>query len=62
MLIMILWWKNKENSLGTTKDFLGIEMKLSDKNFKKCYVRYQTLLGKQVTGGLFESAINVSAS
>lgn len=50
-------------SLGTTKDFLGVEMnlgkihKLSAKDVEKYYNRYQTVLGKQVTGGLVESGL-----
>ena len=50
-------------SLGTTKEFLGVEMnlgdikKLSTKDVEKYYNRYQTVLGKQVTGGLVESAL-----
>ena len=54
-------------SLGTTKDFLGIEMslgdikKLSSKEVEKYFNRYKTVLGKQVTGGLVESAIQAAS-
>ncbi|EDO41662.1 predicted protein [Nematostella vectensis] len=50
-------------SLGTTKEFLGVDMslgdikKLSAKDVEKYFVRYQTVLGKQVTDGLVESAL-----
>lgn len=53
-------------SLGTTKEFLGVEMalcdikKLTDKDARKYCKRYQAILDKQVTGGLVELAINVS--
>ncbi|EDO34875.1 predicted protein [Nematostella vectensis] len=52
-------------SLGTTKEFLGVDMslgdikKLSAKDVEKYFVRYQTVLGKQVTDGLVESALQV---
>ena len=54
-------------SPGTAKEFLGIEInlgdikELSDKDVKKCYTRYQTLLEKKVTSGLVESAISVTS-
>jgi len=54
-------------SLGTTKEYIGINMSLGDikklsvKNVEKYFNRYQTVLGKQVTGGLVESAIQVAA-
>ena len=54
-------------SLGTTNDFLGVEMslgdikKLSSKDVKKYFNRYKTVLGKQVTGGLVESAISAAS-
>ncbi|KXJ06310.1 hypothetical protein AC249_AIPGENE3336 [Exaiptasia diaphana] len=52
-------------SLGTTKEYLGVNMhmslgdikKLSSKDVEKYFNRYQTVLGKQVTGGLVESAL-----
>ena len=50
-------------SLGTTKEFLGIEMslgnikKLSTKDVEKCYLRYQTILGKQLSSSLVDSAV-----
>jgi len=54
-------------SLGTTKEFLGVEMslgdikKLSAKDVEKYYNRYQTVLGKQVSSGLVESGIQVAS-
>ena len=45
-------------SLGTSKDYLGVQMslgdvhKLSPKDVEKYYYRYQSKLSKQVTGGL----------
>ena len=50
-------------SLGTTKEFLGVEMslgdikKLSTKDFEKYYLRYQTILGKQLSSSLVDSAV-----
>ena len=50
-------------SLGTTKEFLGAEMslgdikKLSTKDFEKYYLRYQTILGKQLSSSLMDSAV-----
>ena len=50
-------------SLGTTKEFLGVEMslgdikKLSTKDVEKCYLRYQTILGKQLSSSLVDSAV-----
>ena len=50
-------------SLGTTKEFLGIEMslgnikKLSTKDVEKCYLRYQTILGTQLSSSLVDSAV-----
>ena len=50
-------------SLGTTKEFLGVEMslgdikKLSTKDVEKCYLRYQTILGKQLSSCLVDSAV-----
>ena len=54
-------------SLGTAKDYLGVQMslgdvkKLSPKDVKKYYYRYQSILGKQVTGGLVENAIKLTS-
>ena len=50
-------------SLGTTKEFLGVEMslgdikKLSTKDVEKYYLRYQTILGKQLSSSLVDSAV-----
>ena len=50
-------------SLGTTKEFLGVEMslgdikKLSTKDVEKYYVRYQTILGKQLSSSLVDSGV-----
>lgn len=52
-------------SLGTTKEFLGVEMNLGDikkrsaKDVEKYFNRYQTKMGQQVTCGLVESAIQL---
>ena len=54
-------------SLGTTKDYLGVQMslgdvkKLSPKDVEKYYYRYQSVLSKQVTGGLVENAIKLAS-
>ena len=54
-------------SLGTTKDYLGVQMSLGDvkkltpKDVEKYYYRYQSILGKQVTGGLVENAIKLAS-
>ena len=54
-------------SLGTAKDYLGVQMslgdvkKLSAKGVEKFYYRYQSVLGKQVTGGLVENAIKLAS-
>ena len=54
-------------SLGTAKDYLGVQMTLGDvhklnpKGVEKYYFRYQTKLAKQVTGGLVENAIKITA-
>ena len=53
-------------SLGTAKDYLGVQMSLGDvkklepKDVKKYYYRYQSILGKQVTGGLVENVIKLA--
>ena len=50
-------------SLGTTKEFLGVEMslgdikKLSTKDVEKYYLRYQTILGKQLSSSLVDSSV-----
>ena len=50
-------------SLGTTKEFLCAEMslgdikKLSTKDVEKYYLRYQTILGKQLSSSLVDSAV-----
>ena len=50
-------------SLGTTKEFLGVEMSLGDikklsiKDVEKYYLRYQTILGKQLSSSLVDSAV-----
>ena len=55
-------------SLGTAKDYLGVQMslgdvkKLSPKDVVKYYYRYQSILGKQVTGGLVENVIKLASS
>ena len=54
-------------SLGTTKEFLGDEMslgdikKLSTKDVEKYYLRYQTILGKQLSSSLIDSAVLVAS-
>ena len=52
-------------SLGTVKDYLGVQMnlgdvkKLSKKDVEKYHYRYQSMLGKQVTGGMVENTIKL---
>ena len=52
-------------SLGTAKDYLGMQMslgdvrKLSAKDVDKLYFRYQSVLGKQVSGGLVENMVKL---
>ena len=52
-------------SLGTAKDYLGVQMSLGDvkklavKGVEKFYYRYQSKLAKQVTGGLVENTIKL---
>ena len=54
-------------SLGTAKDYLGVQMNLGDvtklapKDVEKYYYRYQSKLSKQVTGGLVGNAIKLSS-
>ena len=50
-------------SLGTTKEYLGVEMslekihKLSDKEVEKYFNRYQKVAGQKMANGLVDSAI-----
>ena len=50
-------------SLGTTKEYLGVEMslekihKLSDKEVEKYFNRYQIVAGQKMANGLVDSAI-----
>ena len=52
-------------SLGTSKDCLGVQMslgdvkKLSKKDVEKYHYRYQSMLGKKVTGGMVENTIKL---
>ena len=52
-------------SLGTAKDYLGLQMSLGDvrrltpKDVDKLYYRYQSVLGKQVSGGLVENMVKL---
>ena len=54
-------------SLGTAKDYLGVQMSLGDvkklvpKDVEKYYYRYQSKLSKQVTGGLVENVIKLAS-
>ena len=54
-------------SLGTPKDYLGVQVSLGDvkkltpKDVKKYYYRYQSVLSKQVTGGLVENGIKLAS-
>ena len=54
-------------SLGTAKDYLGVQMnlgdvkKLSKKDVEKYHYRYQSMLGKQVTGGIVENTIKLAS-
>ena len=53
-------------SLGTTKEYLGVEMslekihKLSDKEVEKFFNRYQKVAGQKMANGLVDSAINTA--
>ena len=53
-------------SLGTTKEYLGVEMslekihKLSDKEVEKYFNRYQKVAGKKMANGLVDSAISTA--
>ena len=52
-------------SLRTAKDYLGVQMslgdvkKLSKKDVEKYHYRYQSILGKKVTGGMVENTIKL---
>ena len=54
-------------SLGIAKDYLGVQMnlgdvkKLSKKDVEKYHYRYQSMLGKQVTGGIVENTIKLAS-
>ena len=54
-------------SLGTAKDYLGVQMSLGDvrklvpKDVENYFYRYQSKLAKQVTGGLVENAIKLAS-
>ena len=53
-------------SLGTTKEYLGIEMslekihKLSDKEVEKYFNRYQKVAGQKMANGLVDSAVSTA--
>ena len=53
-------------SLGTTKEYLGVEMslekihKLPDKEVEKFFNRYQKVAGQKMANGLVDSAINTA--
>ena len=53
-------------SLGTTKEYLGVEMslekihKLSDKEVEKFFNRYQKVAGQKMANGLVDSAISTA--
>ena len=53
-------------SLGTTKEYLGVEMslekihKLSDKEVEKYFNRYQNVAGQKMANGLVDSAISTA--
>ena len=52
-------------ALGTTKEYLGIEMslgdvkKLSAKDVEKYFNRYQSVMGKKINGGLVDSSLEL---
>ena len=54
-------------SLGTTKEYLGVEMslekihKLPDKEVEKFFNRYQKVAGQKMANGLVDSAISTAA-
>ena len=53
-------------SLGTTKEYLGVEMslekihKLTDKEVEKYFNRYQKVAGQKMANGLVDSAISTA--
>ena len=53
-------------SLGTTKEYLGVEMslekihKLSDKEVEKYFNRYQIVAGQKMANGLVDSAVKIA--
>ena len=53
-------------SLGTTKEYLGVEMslekihKLSDKEVEKYFKRYQIVAGQKMANGLIDSAVKTA--
>ena len=53
-------------SLGTTKEYLGVEMslekihKLADKEVEKFFNRYQKVAGQKMANGLVDSAISTA--
>ena len=52
-------------SLGTTKEYLGVDMSLGDvkklsvKDVDKYFNRYQAVLGKKISGGLVDSSLQL---
>ena len=52
-------------ALGTTKEYLGVDMSLGDikklsvKDIEKYYNRYQAVLGKKINGGLVDSSLQL---
>ena len=52
-------------ALGTTKEYLGVEMslgdikKLSAKDVEKYFNRYQAVMGKKINGGLVDSSLQL---
>ena len=56
----------QKESLGTTEEYLGVEMslekihKLSDKEVEKYFNRYQKVAGQKMANGLVDSAISTA--
>ena len=54
-------------TIGNTKEFLGVNMSLGDihklpeKDVEKYYVRYQAVMGQQLTDGLVDSGIQAAS-
>ena len=52
-------------ALGTTKEYLGVEMslgdikKLSERDVEKYFNRYQAVMGKKINGGLVDSSLQL---